>query len=76
MKGYHQLQMEESKAKTAFMCHLGHYQYQCMPFDVPATYQRLMGELFGGKDWDFVFFYLDGLSINGGTLVMLVEGHY
>ena len=29
MKGYHQVRMEkDSKAKMAFMCNLGHYQYQ------------------------------------------------
>lgn len=41
MKGYHQVWMEvEPKAKAAFTCHLGHYQYQRMPFDltnVPAA---------------------------------------
>ena len=67
MKGYHQVRMEEdSKAKTAFTCHLGHCQYQRMPFgltNAPATFQTLMGKLFGGKDWDFVFVYLDDILV-------------
>ena len=67
MKGYHQVQMEEgSKVKTAFTCHLGHYQYQRMPFgltNAPATFQRLMGKLFGGQNWDFVFVYLDNILV-------------
>ena len=67
MKGYHQVRMEEgSKVKTAFTCHLGHYQYQRMPFgltNAPATFQRLMGKLFGGQNWDFVFVYLDDILV-------------
>ena len=67
MKGYHQVQVEEdSKMKTAFTCHLGLYQYRRMPFgltNAPATFQRLMGKLFGGKDWEFVFVYLDDILI-------------
>ena len=72
MKGYHQVRMEESsKPKTAFTCHLGLYQYRRMPFgltNAPATFQRLMGTLFGGKDWDFVFVYLDDILIASKTL--------
>ena len=67
MKGYHQVRMEEgSKVKTAFTCHLGHYQYQRMPFgltNAPATFQRLMGKLFGSQNWDFVFVYLDDILV-------------
>ena len=66
MKGYHQVRIEDSKTKTAFTCHLGHYQYQHMSFcltNVPATFQRLMAKLFGGKDWDFVFVYLDDILV-------------
>jgi len=72
MKGYHQVRMEEnSKLKIAFTCHLGLYQYRRMPFgltNTPATFQRLMGRLFGGKDWDFVFVYLDDILITSQTL--------
>ena len=67
MKGYHQVQMEErSKPKTAFTCHLGLYQYRRMPFgltNAPATFQRLMNKLFSGKEWDFVFVYLDDILV-------------
>ena len=62
--------MEESKPKTAFTCHLGLYQYWWMPFDltnVPATFQRLMAKLFGRRDWDFVFVYLDDILVASKT---------
>ena len=57
---------EKLKPKTAFTCHLGLYQYQQMPFgltNVPATFQRLIGKLFGGKDRDFIFVYLDDILV-------------
>ena len=67
MKGYHQIRMHsESKEKTAFACHVGHFQYRRMPFgltNTPATFQRLMSQLFSGKAWEFVFVYLDDLLI-------------
>ena len=67
MKGYHQIRMHpDSKDKTAFTCHMGHFQYRRMPFgltNAPATFQRLMNQLFCGKEWDFVFVYLDDLLI-------------
>ena len=67
MRGYHQVKMaENSKHKTAFVCHLGQYQYRRMPFgltNAPATFQRLMSQLFSGKEWDFVSVYLDDVLI-------------
>ena len=55
---------EESKAKTAFVCHRGLYQFCRMPFgltNAPATFQRLMDKLFNG--WSYVFIYLDDILI-------------
>jgi len=67
MKGYHQIRMDpDSKPKTAFTCHMGLYQYCRMPFgltNAPATFQRLMNELFSGNTWNFVFVYLDDMLI-------------
>ena len=67
MRGYHQVKMDDSsKHKTAFVCHLGQYQYRRMPFgltNAPATFQRLMSQLFAGKEWEFVSVYLDDILI-------------
>ena len=67
MRGYHQVKMDDdSKHKTAFVCHMGLFQFRRMPFgltNAPATFQRLMSQLFAGKDWEFVSVYLDDLLI-------------
>ena len=56
MKGYHQVRMADtSKWKTAFTCHMGLFQYRYMPFrltNAPATFQRLLNQLFQGSEWD------------------------
>ena len=63
-KGYHQVTMEESsKPKTAFISHLGLFQYSRMPSGLTNAPARLMGKVFGGRDWDFVFMYLDDIPI-------------
>ena len=71
MKGYHQVKMEDqSKHKTAFMCHLGLFQYRRMPFgftNAPATFQRLMNRLFTGEEWKSVFVYLDDILVVSPT---------
>ena len=72
MRGYHQVKMsEDAKPKTAFTCHLGLYQYRRMPFgltNAPATFQRLMSQLFSGPEWDFVFVYLDDILIASASI--------
>ena len=64
MRGDQVKMAEESKDKTAFVCHCGLYQFCRMPFgltNAPATFQRLMDKLFNG--WSFVFIYLDDILI-------------
>jgi len=49
--GYHQIEVqEEDIPKTAFPAEGGHFEYVRMPFglnNVPATFQRLMNNIFG-----------------------------
>lgn len=55
---------EESKAKTALICHCGLFQYCRMQFgltNVLATFQRSLDKLFAG--WNFVFIYLDDILV-------------
>ena len=67
MCGYHQVWMaEDSKHNSAFICHLALYQYLRMPFgltNAPATFQRLMSQLFSGPEWNYIFIYLDDILI-------------
>lgn len=42
-----------------------------MPFgltNAPATFQRLMNQLFCGKEWDFVFVYMDDFLVVSRTM--------
>ena len=77
MRGYHQVRMDDkSKHKTAFVCHMGLFQFQQMPFGLtnsPTTFQRLMSQLFSGKEWEFVSVYLDDMLIASQSMEEHVE---
>ena len=77
MCGYHQVKMaKESMHKAAFVCHLGQYQYRRMPFrltNAPATFQRLMSQLFSGKEWEFVTVYLHDALIASHNITEHLE---
>lgn len=63
--GYYQIVMSEAdKEKTAFICPLGFYQFQCMPQGITvalATFQRLMEKVVGDMHLLQVIVYLDDL---------------
>jgi hypothetical protein len=65
--GYWQIAMEEKdKEKTAFVCRYGLYQWNVMPFgltNAPATFQRMMNEIFMEYLDDFMAVYLDDIII-------------
>ena len=77
MRGYHQARMDDnSKHKTAFVCHMGLFQFRRMPFgltNAPATFLRLMSQLFSGKEWEFVSVYIDDVLIASQSMEEHVE---
>ncbi|PIK37110.1 hypothetical protein BSL78_26063 [Apostichopus japonicus] len=70
--GYYQIEMDEAdKAKTAFWCPLGFYEFNRMPQGIcnaPATFQRLMEKCMGDMAFTDVLVYLDDLLVFSRTL--------
>ncbi len=70
-QGYYQvLVREEDRPKTAFQTHLGAYEFVVMPFglcNAPATFQRIMHDVFRPYLDKFVLVYLDDLLIFSRT---------
>ena len=65
-KGFHQVPMApEDKKKTAFICHVGKFQYQLMPFGVrnaPAAFQSIMEKALEGCR-TFAHPYIDDIVV-------------
>lgn len=56
--------------KTAFVCHLGQFQYKVMPFGLktaPAIFQSMMEDIFGDLLRHSVVVYLDDILIYSST---------
>ena len=69
--GYHQVAMDEDdKAKTAFTCPFGLYEWNRMPFglcNAPATFQRLMQSAMSPLIFRILLVYLDDLLVYSET---------
>ena len=65
--GYWQIEMHpESREKTAFVTHNGHYEFTVMPFGLinsGASFQRLMGHILRGLEYRFAWIYIDDIVI-------------
>ena len=69
--GYWQIEMEEQdKEKTAFITDKGLYEFNKMPFglcNAPATFQRMMNEIFKDIDWTTGGTYIDDIIVASDT---------
>ncbi|CAM5078201.1 unnamed protein product [Eretmochelys imbricata] len=65
-KGYWQVPLDESaKERSAFITHLGLYEFNVLPFglrNAPATFQRLVDGLLAGLG-EYAVAYLDDVAI-------------
>ena len=69
--GYHQIPMaEEDKEKTAFVSHLGLFEFNTLAFglnNAPATFQRFMDQCLAGLKWKSVLIYIDDIIVFSNT---------
>jgi hypothetical protein len=69
---YWQVQVKPSdRWNTAFTCRYGHYEWTVMPFglkNAPATFVRLMDEVFQDYMDKFIIVYLDDIVVYSKTL--------
>ena len=65
--GYWQIEVDSADCeKTAFITDQGIYEFNVMPFgltNAPATFQRMMNQIFTKINGDFVVIYLDNLNL-------------
>ena len=70
-RGYWQVAVaEESRPKTAFISHVGLFQFRVLPFglcNAPATFQRLMNTALAGLIYKTCAVYLDDIVVASPT---------
>ena len=77
LMGYHEVEVEpRDRAKTAFVTHRGLFVFNVMPFgltNAPATFQRLMNNLFRSRLGIDVLVYLDDILVYAVELEQLFK---
>ena len=75
--GYYQVAMaEEDRAKTAFTCPFGLFEYERMPFglcNAPATFQRLMQSVMHDHILRLLLVYLDDLLVYSSSFQQHID---
>ena len=62
---------EEDRHKTAFTCHVGCYEFCCMPFgltNTPETVQRVVNLLLSKYRWKSSLVYTDDVIVFSNTI--------
>ena len=71
MSGYWQVMMHPAdREKTAFITKYGTYEFNVMPFglcNAPATFQRLMNQIYQRIAYKYVIVYLDNTNVFSRT---------
>ena len=75
--GYWQIEVEEKdREKTAFVCHMGLFEFNVMPFglcDAPPVFQDLMNKVLGKALNRFAFAYLDDIIVYSSSVEEHIE---
>ena len=69
--GYHQIEMTEDRANTAFSTKEGQWEYKLLPFGLktaPATFQRMMNVVLSVLTGSRCFLFLDDIVVYAKSL--------
>ncbi len=68
--------MIRTKHKTAFASRQGLFEFKVMPFglcNAPATFMRMMDQIFGDQNFQTVLIYLDDILVPADSFDQMIE---